>query len=91
MAGEFREEITRNGDDWIFLGLEERVDQKLYYDTVARMQKANVDPEYVQGWVGGFMGNPKREEQRITEAYEAGYSAGESGDTEGFDSWRVGA
>ena len=37
------------------------------------------------------MGNPKREEQRITEAYEAGYSAGENGDTEGFDSWRTGA
>ena len=51
------------------------MDHKLYYDAVHRMQKANVDPEYVQGWVGGFMGNPKREEQRITEAYEAGYAA----------------
>ena len=37
------------------------MDHKLYYDAVHRMQKANVDPEYVQGWVGGFMGNPKRE------------------------------
>ena len=35
------------------------MDQKLYYDTVDRMQKAGVDPEYIQGWVGGFMGNPK--------------------------------
>ena len=62
---------------------------KLYHDTVDRMQKADVDPEYVQGWAGGFMGNPKREEQRITEAYEAGYAAGESGETDGFDRWRT--
>ena len=34
------------------------MDRKLYYDTVTRMQKANVDPEYIQGWVGGYMGNP---------------------------------
>ena len=64
---------------------------RTYYDTVKRMQDADVDPEYIQGWVGGFMGNPKREEQRITEAYEAGYTAGEEGDREGFDRWRTSA
>ena len=63
------------------------MDRKLYYDAVARMQKANADPEYVQGWIGGYMGNPKREEQRITEAYEAGYEAGENGDTDGYGAW----
>ena len=63
------------------------MDRKLYYEAVARMQKANVDPEYVQGWIGGCMGNPKREEQRITEAYEAGYEAGESGNTDGCEAW----
>ena len=67
------------------------MDRKFYYDAVARMQKASVDPEYIQGWVGGYMGNPKREEQRITEAYEAGYEAGESGDTDGFEAWRTGS
>ena len=35
------------------------------------------------------MGNPKREEQRITEAYEAGYAAGEIEETDGFDQWRT--
>ena len=67
------------------------MDHRLYYDTVRRMQEANVDPEYVQGWAGGFMGNPKREEQRITGAYEAGYEAGENGDTDGFEAWRNGS
>ena len=55
------------------------MDRKFYYDAVARMQEANADPEYIQGWVGGYMGNPKREEQRITEAYEAGYEAARAG------------
>ena len=64
---------------------------RTYYDTVKRMQDAGVDPEYIQGWVGGFMGNPKREEQRITEAYEAGFAAGEEGDREGFEQWRTSA
>ena len=63
------------------------MDRKLYYDAVARMQTAKVDPEYIQGWIGGYMGNPKREEQRITEAYDAGYEAGENGDTDGFEAW----
>ena len=67
------------------------MDHKLYYDTVNRMQKAEVDPEYIQGWAAGFMGNPKREEQRITEAYEAGYAAGEDQETEGFEAWRTGS
>ena len=67
------------------------MDFKLYYDTVDRMQKADVDPEYIQGWAGGFMGNPKREEQRVTEAYEAGYAAGESGEANGFERWRTGS
>lgn len=67
------------------------MDRKLYYDAVTRMENANVDPEYIQGWVGGFMGNPKREEQRVTEAYEAGYEAGESGDANGFEAWLSGS
>ena len=67
------------------------MDYKLYYATVIRMEKDNVDPEYIQGWTGGFIGNPKREEQRITEAYAAGYTDGESRDTEGFGPWRTGS
>jgi len=51
-------------------------DLKIYHDHVDAMEKAKVDPEYVQGWQGGFLVNPKREEQRVTEAYEAGYDDG---------------
>jgi hypothetical protein len=51
-------------------------DLKIYHDHVDAMEKAGVDPEYVQGWQGGFLVNPKREEQRVNEAYEAGYDDG---------------
>ncbi len=31
--------------------------------------------------------NPKREEQRVTEPYEAGYADGEEKTTENFGNW----
>ena len=58
-----------------------------YYDTVDRMQKQGVDPEYINGWAGGFLHNPKREEQRLNEAYEAGYVHGQQKNTAGFEAW----
>lgn len=63
------------------------MDKQFYYQTVDEMQKLEVEKEYVQGWIGGYMKNPKREEQRITEAYEAGYADGEKQDTSNFESW----
>jgi len=63
------------------------VDQRLYHQTITEMEKKNVDREYIQGWIGGFMGNPKREEQRVTEAYEKGYEDGENQETSSYDAW----
>ena len=58
-----------------------------YYETVDRMQKQGVDPEYINGWAGGFLHNPKREEQRLNEAYEAGYTHGLENNVAGFEAW----
>jgi len=58
-----------------------------YHKTVVEMESAGVDAEYLQGWQGGFLVNPKREEQRVTEAYEAGYEDGSNGVTDGFKKW----
>ena len=63
------------------------MDHELYRKTVTEMEKKNVDREYIQGWIGGFMGNPKREEQRVTEAYEKGYEDGENQSTANYESW----
>ena len=58
-----------------------------YYEAIDGMEKKQVDPEYINGWASGYLRNPKREEQRITEAYEAGYAAGLEKKVGGFEAW----
>jgi hypothetical protein len=58
-----------------------------YYDAVTKMEKMGVDPEYIQGWQGGYLLNPEREEQRVTEAYSAGYEDGKERNTDNFSDW----
>jgi hypothetical protein len=60
---------------------------KTYYEAVDKMEKMGVDPDYIQGWQGGYLGNPKREEQRVSEAYDAGFEDGENRSTDKFDNW----
>lgn len=59
-----------------------------YYETVDQLEKMGVDREYIQGWIGGFLGNPPREEQRVTEAYSAGYQDGQNNETAGAAQWQ---
>ena len=47
-----------------------------YRDAITQMEQKGIDPEYVLGWQGGYLGHPEREEQRVTEAYTAGYEGG---------------
>jgi hypothetical protein len=58
-----------------------------YRDATTRMEEMKVNPEYILGWQGGYLGHAKREEQRLTEAYEAGYEDGGEKSTENFASW----
>ena len=58
-----------------------------YRDATTKMEDMTVNAEYILGWQGGFLGHPKREEQRLTEAYEAGYEDGEEKTTENFANW----
>ena len=58
-----------------------------YYDAIDRMEKKKVDPEYINGWASGFLHNPKREEQRVSEAYAAGYAHGLEKNAGGFEAW----
>jgi hypothetical protein len=46
-----------------------------------------VDPDYLQGWVGGYLGNPQREEQRISTAYSAGFEDGQNQTTDHAADW----
>ncbi len=58
-----------------------------YYDAVTKMEEMNVQDEYILGWEGGYLHNPEREEQRVTEAYTAGYEDGHSKSTDNFAKW----
>ena len=59
-----------------------------YHDFTVKMESEGVDPEYIQGWQGGYVCNPEREEQRVTEAYSAGYEDGLEKNMEGYTDWK---
>ena len=65
------------------------MNKTFYYESIDRMEGAGVQAEYIQGWIGGYMKNPMREEQRITEAYSAGYADGERGDATAYTAWQT--
>ena len=50
----------------------------MYFETIQKLENMGVNSEYIQGWAGGSLGNPKREEQRTNNAYDAGYEDGEA-------------
>lgn len=58
-----------------------------YYDTVTKLEEMPANREYMLGWMGGYLQNPMIEEQRLTEAYEAGYTDGSNGNTESAAQW----
>ncbi|HHB91926.1 MAG TPA: hypothetical protein ENK59_01790 [Thioploca sp.] len=58
-----------------------------YYDTITELEKNKTNREYIIGWMGGYLQNPAREEQRVTEAYEAGYEDGSNDTTDSAAKW----
>jgi hypothetical protein len=60
---------------------------KNYYEAVTQMEKMQVNREYTLGWMGGYLLNPMREEQRVTEAYEAGHADGTKQTKSNFANW----
>lgn len=61
-----------------------------YYNAVVAMEQAGTNPEFIQGWQCGYLLNPMREEQRLNEAYEAGYEAGKARNMEAYKEWQQG-
>ncbi len=58
-----------------------------YRQTTIEMEQKGVNEDYIIGWQTGYLGHPKREEQRVTEAYEAGYEDGRAKKTDGYSKW----
>ena len=63
--------------------------KQIYRDATTKMEEMEVNPEYILGWQGGFLGHPLREEQRLNEAYEAGYEDGSEKTTDNLSKWVV--
>ena len=59
----------------------------VYHETISKMESENVNKEYILGWAGGYQGNPDREEQRLNEAYSAGFEDGKAKKTDGYKAW----
>jgi len=62
--------------------------EQSYYDTVTAMEKDGIDPEYMDGWMSGYLHNPIREEQRVTDAYQAGFDDGQEKKTDNMNNWK---
>ena len=60
---------------------------QIYRDATTEMESLKVQPDYILGWQGGFLGHPLREEQRVNDAYQAGYDDGSAKTTENFGNW----
>lgn len=60
-----------------------------YYDSIDKMEKAGINREYLVGWMGGYMQNPEREEQRLSEAYTAGFEDGSNKNTDNMDKYKA--
>jgi len=58
-----------------------------YYAAIDKMEKAGVNRDYIVGWASGYLHNPKVEEQRLTDAYNAGYDDGVEQKDDNFGSW----
>ena len=58
-----------------------------YRDAITELESKHVQQEYILGWQGGYLGHPMREEQRVTEAYEAGYEDGSAKTTDNCADW----
>ena len=58
-----------------------------YRDETTKMEELGVDPEYILGWQGGYLGHPEREEQRVTDAYNAGFEDGQAHNTDNLANW----
>ena len=58
-----------------------------YYEAISKLEDDNVAKDYILGWASGYLGNPKLEEQRVTEGYEVGYEDGRSKSTDNAVNW----
>ena len=61
---------------------------KEYFDLVTKLENMDVSDDYLIGWQEGYLRSPKLEEQRVTDAYDAGYEDGENKVTDNAEKFK---
>ena len=56
-----------------------------YFDKVTELEKMDASDQYILGWQEGYQGAPEVEEQRLTDAYNAGYEDGRNNNFENVE------
>ena len=60
-----------------------------YFDKVTELENMNADDQYILGWQEGYKDSPEVEEQRVTDAYQAGYEDGKNNNFDNVDKYKA--
>ena len=59
-----------------------------YFDKVTELEKMNASDQYILGWQEGYQDAPGVEEQRVTDAYQAGYEDGKNNNFDNVEKFK---
>ena len=60
-----------------------------YFDKVTELENMNADDQYILGWQEDYQDSPEVEEQRVTDAYQAGYEDGKNNNFDNVDKYKA--
>ena len=60
-----------------------------YFDKVTELENMNADDQYILGWQEGYPDSPEVEEQRVTDAYQAGYEDGKNNNFDNVEKYKA--
>ena len=59
-----------------------------YFDKVTELEKMNASDQDILGWQEGYQDAPEVEEQRVTDAYQAGYEDGKNNNFDNVEKFK---
>ena len=59
-----------------------------YFDKVTELEKMNASDQYILGWQEGYQDAPEVAEQRVTDAYQAGYEDGKNNNFDNVEKFK---
>jgi len=73
---------------FLLFDFEDIIMDQAYRDATTKMEEMGLQEQYIIGWQGGYLGHPEREEQRLNDAYSAGFEDGADKNTDNFSNWK---